>query len=142
MTRSFMLATALVALAGCASKAETATAPLAVQYVVVREDVSIPFGRMVHNFRVGLDRSLLLESGHNRWYRATLPPPCQSDLRWEESVGLADRSSTSISKFTDVIVDGNRCQILTLDEIADPKAAEDAARQAATSATPEARPAT
>jgi len=144
MTRTIILATATVALAaiaGCATTNETAAAPLKVEYAVVREDVSIPFGAMVHNFRVGLDRSLLLESGHNRWYRATLTQPCQSDLRWEESIGLADRSSTSVTKFTDVVVDGRRCQILTLDEIADPRIAEDAARRAATPGTAEARPA-
>ncbi|TPW01016.1 MAG: hypothetical protein FD124_3820, partial [Alphaproteobacteria bacterium] len=131
MTRSIMLASAIVlsgALGACATKTGTAAAPLAVQYTVVREDVTIPFSRTVNNFRVGLDRSLLLETGHHRWYRATLSPPCQSDLRWEERIALADRASTSVSKFTDVIVDGHRCQILTLDEIGDPKVAEDAAR--------------
>ncbi len=151
MTRSIKLAMsaallgALVGpLAACATKA-AATPPLEVRYTVVREDVTIPFSRTVNNFRVGLDRSLLLETGHNRWYRATLTQPCQSDLRWEERIGLADRASTSVSKFTDVIVDGHRCQILTLDEIADPKAAEAAAREAAAAVPPapaDARPAT
>lgn len=141
MTRSFMLvsAFAVLVIAGCATKAETATAARPVAYTVVREDVSIPFSRTVRNFRVGPDRSLLLESGHNRWYRATLSQPCQSDLRWEEEIARADRASSSVSKFTDVIVDGHRCQILTLDEIADPKLAEDAARAATPS---EGRPAT
>ena len=141
MTRSFMLASAFAALAiaGCATKAETATAENPVTYAIVRADVTIPFSRTVRNFRVGADKSLLLESGHNRWYRATLPQPCRTDLRWEEQIALADRAGGAISKFTDVLVDGNRCQILTLDEIADPRIAEAAARAAP---SPEARPAT
>jgi hypothetical protein len=138
MTKSLMLAAA-VALCGvlgaCATKSATAT-PIEVKYAVVREDVTIPFSSTVRNFRVGLDRSLLLESGHDRWYRATLPQPCRSDLRWEQQIALADRAASSVSKFTDVIVDGQRCQILTLDEIANPKAAEDAARAAAEAARP------
>jgi hypothetical protein len=141
MTKSFMLAAGVVcaALAACATK--PVAAPLDVKYQVVREDVSIPFTSTVRNFRVGLDRSLLLESGHDRWYRATLPQPCKSDLRWEQQIALADRASTSVSKFTDVIVDGQRCQILTLDEIANPRAAEDLARAVAAAAEA-ARPAT
>lgn len=120
---------AFAALAACAST--QASAPVDVQYTVIKNDVSIPFTYTVNNFRAGLDRSLLLEGPSKRWYRATLPEPCKSDLRWHQAIGLADRSSTSVSKFTDVIVGGQRCQILSLDEIADPKPAEDAARAAA-----------
>lgn len=123
---------ALAALAACAST--QASAPVNVQYAVIKHDVSIPFTHTVNNFRVGLDRSLLLEGPSKRWYRATLPEPCKSDLRWRQSIALADRSSTSVSKFTDVIVGDQRCQILSLDEISDPKPTEDAARAAAAAA--------
>lgn len=132
--KMFVAVAALAALAACATT--EAAAPLEVKYAVVKEDVSIPFSRNIRNFRVGLDRSLLLEGPSKRWYRATLPEPCKSDLRWEQSIALADRSSPSVSKFTDVFVDGQKCQILTLDEIADPKPAEDAARAAAAAAKP------
>jgi hypothetical protein len=115
---------------GCASSTEDAlTAP--VEYTVIREDVTIPFTSTVRNFRVGADKTLLLEGSANRWYRAQLPEPCKSDLRWEQAIGLADRAATSVSKFTDVIVDGRRCQILALDEIGDPRDAERAAREKA-----------
>lgn len=122
------------ALAACASTAET-RGPLEVSYTVVAADVTIPFQRTVNNFRVGLDRSLLLEGTGNKWYRATLPEPCKSDLRWEEAIGLADRGSISVSKFSEVVVNGRRCQLLSLDEIADPRPAEEAARAAAKPAT-------
>jgi hypothetical protein len=121
-----IIAAAIVAagaVAGCASTKDAAeTVP--VEYTVIREDVTIPFTSSVRNFRVGADKTLLLEGSGNRWYRAKLPEPCRSDLRWEQAIGLADRTASSVSKFTDVIVDGRRCQIIALDEIADPKEAE------------------
>lgn len=122
----------VVAVGACATKASRA--PLEVTYAVVREDVTIPFTRDVRHFRVGADNSLLLEVAGNRWYRAQVPEPCKSDLDWETRIGLADRAVTSISKFTDVIVDGRRCRIITLDQIEDPRAAEAAARAAAAKA--------
>ncbi len=136
--RNAQIAAALVAAmaaVGCASTESTSSA-IPVEYTVVRADATIPFTSSVRNFRVGSDKSLLLEGNGNRWYRAQIAEPCKSDLRWEQSVGLADRTMTSVSKFTEVIVDGRRCQIISLDEIADPKAAEDAARAKAAAQAP------
>lgn len=123
-----VLAAAAAVVAGCATAPSTPTAGMLVEYEVVRADATIPFSSTVNNFRVGLDRSLLLDGPGGRWYRAQLQEPCKSDLRWEQTIALADRSMSSVSKFTDVIVAGRRCQIISLDEIANPKAAEDAAR--------------
>ncbi|MBL8558410.1 MAG: hypothetical protein JNM47_06800 [Hyphomonadaceae bacterium] len=118
------------AAAGCASTdaATRAAARDLVAYEVIREDATIPFTSTVRNFRVGLDKSLLLDGPGGRWYRAQVAEPCKSDLDWEQSIGLADRAMSSVSKFTDVIVDGRRCQIISLDEIANPREAENAAR--------------
>lgn len=127
-------AAAFVALAACASTAND-RGPLDVKYTVIDDDVTIPFSRSVNNFRVGPDRSLLLRATGRKWYRATLSQPCKSDLRWEQAIGIADRSAISVSRFSEVVVNGRRCQILSLDEIADPKPAEEAARAAAKSAT-------
>lgn len=130
MTRVFIAASlaALVGIAGCAGAKDAYLTP--VKYTVVRENVTIPFSRNVLNFRVGADKTLLLEGTGRRWYRATLDQPCTSDLQWEQAVSLYDRSGTGVSKFSEVIVDGQRCQIQTLDEIADPRVAEAAARTA------------
>lgn len=129
-----LAAFATVGAVACASQ-EGRAEPVPVEYKVIRADVTIPFSRDVRHFRVGADNSLLLEVGGNRWYRAQLPEPCKSDLDWEMSIGLADRAATSISKFTDVIVDSRRCRIIGLDQIEDPKAAEAAARAAAATKT-------
>lgn len=120
----------VVVLAGCATadRAGDAAAGRVVEYTVIRSDATIPFSSNVQNFRVGLDKSLLLDAPGGRWYRAEISAPCKSDLDWEQTIGLADRAMSSVSKFTEVIVDGRRCQIISLDEIANPKAAEDAAR--------------
>jgi len=125
-------------LSGCASTdaASTTQAGALVEYTVVRADATIPFSSTVRNFRVGLDKSLLLDGPGGRWYRAEIAEPCRSDLRWEQSIALADRVMSSVSKFTDVIVDGRRCTIMSLDEIADPKAAEDTARAKAAALLP------
>ena len=81
------------ALAACAS---TATPPLEVNYTVIDDDVTIPFTHTIRNFRVAPDRSLLLDGPGRKWYRATIAQPCKSDLRWEETIALADRTSSSV----------------------------------------------
>jgi hypothetical protein len=112
---------------GSRQAAEEADSP----YTVVRADASIPFaGRSITGYRVGLDRSLILDVVGNRWYRATLDRPCARDLRWEFRIGIRIPSVNSLRENDQVIVDGRRCFILSLDEIADPREVEHAARAA------------
>lgn len=111
---------AAVALAACATGEKAAEAP-PVTYTVVTADAAIPFAsKSVRGFRVGSERSLLLEANGGKWYRAILQSSCRSDLPWEEAIGIDAGVIDRLDKFGVVVVDGRRCQIETLDEIADP----------------------
>lgn len=112
--------------------AEAAQEEAAFTYRVLEENVSIPFGaRQVDSFRVGRDGSLILRVGVSRWYRATLYAPCARDLRWENDIAIRSGGGTgSVDRFSYAIVDGNRCQFRTLDQIEDPRVAERAADEA------------
>jgi hypothetical protein len=97
-------------------------------YTVIEENARIPFGpRRINSYRVGRDGSLLLRTGVNDWYRATLFAPCARDLPWEHEIVIGDRSAGSVDRFSFAIVDGVRCQFRSLDKIEDPRAAERAA---------------
>jgi hypothetical protein len=120
-----MLAAALgcAVLLGGVAVAAPEQAPAAPRYVVLHEDVSIPFAlRTVNSYRVGEDGSLILRR-NNRWFRAELAAICARDLPWRNSVGIRPGATGSFDRLSTVIVDGHRCQISSLDEIADPRPA-------------------
>jgi Family of unknown function (DUF6491) len=138
-THALIAAFGLALLAAPVAAAQDATPPQsepaaeeteqqAFAYTVIEEDARIPFGpRRVNSYRVGRDGSLLLRTGVNDWYRATLFAPCARDLPWENQIAIGDRSHTSIDRFSFAIVDGQRCQFHTFDKIEDPRIAERAA---------------
>jgi hypothetical protein len=118
MTKVFIIAAAVAALAACTTT-RTATAP--VVYTVVEEDASIPFAsKSIRNFRVGAAHTLLLEANSGKWYRATLDGACRSSLPWEHAIGIDAGVIDRFDRFSTVIIDGRRCQVRTLDRIADP----------------------
>lgn len=113
-------AVSAIGLAACATDGPAAPP---VTYTVVKADDSIPFASTgVRNFRVGKDepRSLLLEGPNRRWYRATLDASCRSSLPWEHAIGVKTDATDRFDRFSTVIIDGRRCQIRALDQIADP----------------------
>ncbi len=127
MSRTIIIAVACaaaLAASGCATSQEEAAAP--VTYTVVEADASIPFAsRAIRNFRVGKDaeHSLLLEGANSRWYRATLESTCSRDLRWEQAIAFKADATDRLDKFSSVLIDGRRCRVMALDQIADPDAA-------------------
>ena len=118
----------LVALSsGCATPVEDGSAA-EVAYTIIEPNASIPFGSTsVSGFRVGEDKSLLLDGPGGRWYRATLDAGCRSDLPYAQAIGFPETPFSRIDRFSWVVVDGQRCSFLTFDEIADPRSVEDAA---------------
>ena len=121
----FLLAAAALALvAGCATAQTEASSEPKVVYTVVDDDASIPFANNVRGFRVGKDeqRSLLIEGGDGNWYRAELRDSCRRYLPWENAIGLDTGPLNRFDRFSTVIVDGVRCQVVRVDEIADPDA--------------------
>jgi hypothetical protein len=134
MSRLLGAAVLLALVAGCATAKTEATAEPAVTYTVVEQDASIPFANTVRGFRVGKDeqRSLLIEGGDGNWYRAELRDHCRRYLPWENAIGLDTGPLNRFDKFSTVIVDGVRCQVVRVDEIADPDAPAQPAAQPAT----------
>lgn len=106
-------------------------------YAIVRENVRIPFaGRTIQGFEVGRDRnSVIFRASGRRYYRGELDSFCAHNLRWDERIGLdRRRSGPSFGRGDIVLIEGHRCMLQTLDEIADPREAHiaaDAARRAA-----------
>lgn len=122
MSKFILAAVAAVALAGCATAEQQAAAEPAVSYAVVDDDASIPFASTIRGFRVGKDqpRSLLIEGGNGKWYRATLRDYCSRQLPWDHAIGIDAGAIDRFDRFSTVVLDGVRCQVTTVDEIADP----------------------
>ncbi|MBL8551081.1 MAG: hypothetical protein JNJ73_13930 [Hyphomonadaceae bacterium] len=110
--------------------ANAAEAPATPSYVVLKHNASIPFAlRTINGYHVGVDRSLILDVGH-RWYRAELDSFCARDLRWTTAIAVRPGGIGAFDRFSHVLVDGRRCRVLSLDEIADPRPVDRAARVA------------
>jgi hypothetical protein len=123
---------ALVLAASAAAETKPAAPPLPAPspYKVVQENTRIPFAaNQIDGFRVGADKSLILEGPGRRWYRVTLESFCQRDLPWENFIGL-DSNFGALDRFDSIIVDGRRCRIRTLDQIEDPRPVDRALRAA------------
>jgi hypothetical protein len=120
---------ALPAAAQEAAAQEGAAQEQASPYTVVTENSRIPFVSSVRGFRIGLDKSLILDGPAGKWYRVTLDRSCARDLPWEHAIAIRDRTG-SFDRFSTVIVDGRRCFVRAVDEIADPRPVERALRAA------------
>ena len=122
MTKPFIIAAicASALIGGCATSTEAAAPP--VTYTVVKADASIPFANTIRNYRTGKDveKSLLLEGSNGNWYRARLDSFCARALPWENAIGVVQDATNSFDKFSTVVIDGQRCRVVAVDQIADP----------------------
>jgi hypothetical protein len=98
-------------------------------YTVLKENVRIPFASSLTGFRIGADKSVLIDGPGRRWYRVQLDSFCQRDLPWENHIGLSTPTG-SLDRFDILIVDGRRCFIRALDQIEDPRPVDRALRPA------------
>lgn len=128
---SMSIALAGAALAQDGAKPQPAAAEAQAQspYVVIREDARIPFaGRTINGFRVGEDRnSIIFTVAGHRFYRGELDSYCARNLRFDYRIGLDRRfGGGAVERGSIVIIEGQRCMLLSLDEIADPRAPREA----------------
>ena len=80
------------------------------------EQVSIPFAGhrgAIRNFEAAGNHVLYLEDRHRRWYRAELGGACWG-LKWAHAVGYDTRGGLSLDRFGAILVEGERCPILSL----------------------------
>ncbi len=93
------------------------TAPaLAVPPPPEREEVSIPFvthPRSIRSFRAVGDDLVYLQDRRGRWYRAELGGPCIG-LSWANVIGYDTRGGLSLARGGSILVEGQRCMIVSL----------------------------
>jgi hypothetical protein len=80
------------------------------------DEVSIPFvthPRAIRSFNAPSDDLLYLQDRQGRWYRADIGGPCIG-LSWANAIGYDTRGSLSLSRGASVLVEGQRCMIVSL----------------------------
>ena len=79
-------------------------------------EVGIPFAthaRSIRNFEAPSDDVLYLEDRQRRWYRAEIGGPCFG-LKWAQAIGYDTRGRLSLDQGSHILVDGNRCPIVSI----------------------------
>ncbi len=111
MARFFIVAGTLVALAGCAGGE-----PLP------ENQASIPFlsRATVRDWHAADDKTLYIQHMNRTWYRADLLGPCMG-LSFATGIGFVnERGRSEFNRFGEVIVDGQRCKVVSLVQSAPP----------------------
>ena len=96
--------------------AALASPALAVPPLPEREEVSIPFvsqPRSIRSFKAPTDELVYLKDRQGRWYRAEIGGPCIG-LRWANVIGYDTRGSLSLARGGSILVEGQRCLIVSL----------------------------
>lgn len=80
------------------------------------EEVSIPFVThrgAIRTFEAVDDSLLYLQDRRGRWYRLELGGSCFG-LRWANRIGYDTRGGLSLDRFGAILVEGERCPIVSL----------------------------
>lgn len=75
----------------------------------------------IRNWRADGRDALLIESTHDRWYRATFFGPC-SELRFADRIGFVTSPAGELDRFSSILVGRHECQFRTFDAIPAPPA--------------------
>ncbi|MEA3065015.1 MAG: hypothetical protein QOJ27_1461 [Sphingomonadales bacterium] len=81
-----------------------------------RDEASIPFvsqPRSIRSFNAPSDDLLYLQDRQGRWYRAEIGGPCIG-LSWANAIGYDTRGSLSLARGASILVEGQRCMIVSL----------------------------
>jgi hypothetical protein len=81
-----------------------------------RDEVGIPFvsqPRSIRSFNAPSDDLLYLQDRQGRWYRAEMGGPCIG-LSWANAIGYDTRGSLSLGQGDSILVEGQRCMIVSL----------------------------
>jgi hypothetical protein len=102
----------LLLLAAAAAASAAPAAPPAPD----RAEVSIPFvsrPRAIRSFNAPADDLVYLQDRQGRWHRAELGGPCIG-LSWAHAIGYDTRGGLSLARGGSILVDGQRCMIVSL----------------------------
>lgn len=121
MTRFLTVCSAIVAASACAS----AQPAMPTSFVIVKENVSVPYSpNNVSGFERVDDDTYLLKINSNRWYKAELSEGCGAGARKNFMITVdtgADPSSRIDASTSLVLDEYHRCRIHKLDQIEAPK---------------------
>ena len=106
--KKIVLAVAAAAVAAAPLAAPAGAAPGA-------REASIPFVNLrgIRDFRADGRDAVYLQDRARNWYRAELAGPCYG-LPWAHAIGVDTRGGNSLDRFGTLIVDRERCQVLSL----------------------------
>ncbi|HWH22636.1 MAG TPA: DUF6491 family protein [Allosphingosinicella sp.] len=80
----------------------------------IGEEARISFPRAnIRSFRALSREEVYFDAGRGRWYKATLMYPCR-ELPWAQAIGFITRGTSTLDRFGELVVDGERCPIQSL----------------------------
>jgi hypothetical protein len=84
-------------------------------------EASIPFANHggIQNFSAIDDDVLMIEDQRRNWYRAELFGPCHG-LQFANHIGFITRGTSSFDRFSQILVNGENCQVRSLVTAAKP----------------------
>lgn len=76
---------------------------------------SIPFVsfKAIRTFDAVDRDTVYLQDRQRQWYRADVIGPC-FDLPWAHAIGVDTHGSDTVDRYSTLIVDGQRCQLISL----------------------------
>jgi uncharacterized protein DUF6491 len=103
--------------AGAVLATPSLAAPSPVGSPAVRgEEARIPFANRrggIRSFHAEEDDVVYIQDSRRNWYRAELVGPCLG-LRWAIRIGVDTRGSSSFDRGSALLVEGDRCQLISL----------------------------
>jgi len=86
------------------------------------ENVSIPFADSggIDEWHAVDDKTVYLRSRTRQWYKAELLGPCNG-LQFATKIGYVAEPTGSLDKNSSIIVDGQRCKLITLQKSEKPE---------------------
>lgn len=103
----------LLAAAVAASPASAASPPSAAPAEAAEARIPFPHRRGILGFRAGGSDVVYLQDRRRRWYRAQLANDCWG-LPWARAIGFDTGGSSVFDRFSAIIVEGQRCPLLSL----------------------------
>jgi hypothetical protein len=80
--------------------------------------IVFPHHRAIRTFRAVSDHVVYFQDRSRRWYRAEVPG-CLG-LQWAHVIGFDTHGSSSFDRFSSIIVEGQRCRLLSLKTSGEP----------------------
>ena len=106
----------ILALAAAASLAAPAAASPDRPAEPYGEEARIPFAHLrggIRSFHADDYDTVYIQDRRRDWYRAEIAGYCQA-LPWALRIGVDTRGSSTFDRFSALIVEGDRCQLISL----------------------------